>query len=332
MVEFKQIDSIEMSESDEKYLLNLLKISPQRECCGILAGRISYNNTGLVSYFEPITNISNHFLNFEMAPLELSNALDKITDSGLDVLGTFHTHPGGLYPKPSQTDIDGCKMHIPMVIIGDSIGEDIDKPKIRAWDLKNVKPVEVPIHFNHIPPPIPVVLDKPKPIEPVDPISTLLKAVENNKVGVRLEITPEGLREIGDILFKVLGVLRGGGQSGVLFGNALSGAFNNTSATTFGANGITFSGMGTANPVLSAASGVPARGVQKTLDLDNTPEPQPHVHDFKPVLTRSDGKVLMECSVEDCNEQKLEDAKDDHSKDGTEGNTSGKDTVENPAP
>jgi proteasome lid subunit RPN8/RPN11 len=346
VVEFKQITSIDLTEQMEKYLIDLLKLSPDLEVCGVLGGRVLDGRIGRVSYAEPITNISEFPGGaYTMDPLELNAALDKITDWGLDIIGTFHTHPGGIAAVPSAIDIEECSLKIPMLIVGKTIL--FPKGHVLAWNCKNpdIAPEELPIIISEN-----IGVDaapKPKPIAPVDPLDAAFKALEKNKVGLRVEFTPEGIRELGDLIKKVMLAMRGQNDGameriGHIVNSGLGSAFGSGSASTTSLSG-------TMSPVESSDDIF--IGYEKLNPMKN---PEPHRHRFKAVSKTPEGKILMECEDEHCNETQeidgdivdialasglVEQSKDDSTivikpeevkNDGKEdtGNPAGKDTIE----
>jgi proteasome lid subunit RPN8/RPN11 len=70
------------------------------ECCGLLAGEPS----GRVRFVYPLTNIRRSPTAFTIDPVEHFRAWQHATRQGWDLIGAFHSHPGG--PRyPSATDL-----------------------------------------------------------------------------------------------------------------------------------------------------------------------------------------------------------------------------------
>jgi proteasome lid subunit RPN8/RPN11 len=69
------------------------------EACGLLAGV-----GDAVREVIPISNQAASPVRFRMDPIEQLRALDRIEAQGQDLLGIYHSHPGGP-DEPSATDI-----------------------------------------------------------------------------------------------------------------------------------------------------------------------------------------------------------------------------------
>lgn len=69
------------------------------EACGLLAG-----SDGTVREVIPVTNQARSPARFRMDSIEQLRAFHRIEARGLELLGIFHSHPGG--PRaPSVTDV-----------------------------------------------------------------------------------------------------------------------------------------------------------------------------------------------------------------------------------
>ena len=74
---------------------------PQRECCGLLAGR-----DGIISAIFPARNAhANPATGYEIAPRELFQLMREMRAKDLQLLGIYHSHPRG-ENRPSRTDIE----------------------------------------------------------------------------------------------------------------------------------------------------------------------------------------------------------------------------------
>jgi len=69
------------------------------EACGLLAGKM--NN---IKSVYKITNIRHSKIDYEMDPKEQLKCEKEIKDSGLKVIGIYHSHPS-TQAYPSQTDV-----------------------------------------------------------------------------------------------------------------------------------------------------------------------------------------------------------------------------------
>ncbi len=69
------------------------------EACGLLAGR-----AGVVKVVLTVKNAAGSPVRFRMDAREQLRAFAQIEEAGLEMVGVFHSHPGGP-PLPSPTDI-----------------------------------------------------------------------------------------------------------------------------------------------------------------------------------------------------------------------------------
>src|SRR5271170_5480987 len=77
------------------------RAEPQRECCGLLAGR-----DGAIRRLFPAANVaSNPGTKYEIAAEELFRLMRDIRGAGLEMLGIYHSHPHG-ENVPSRRDIE----------------------------------------------------------------------------------------------------------------------------------------------------------------------------------------------------------------------------------
>jgi proteasome lid subunit RPN8/RPN11 len=70
------------------------------EACGILAGK-----ENRVAHVFPMTNAKPGPYSYEMDPEEQISVMREIRKAGLDMLGTFHSHPAG-HAYPSSVDVE----------------------------------------------------------------------------------------------------------------------------------------------------------------------------------------------------------------------------------
>ena len=68
------------------------------EACGLIGGR-----DGRAQIVIPVTNVAGSAVRFRMDPQEQVQAMLRIEDSGLSLIGIYHSHPSGP-PGPSATD------------------------------------------------------------------------------------------------------------------------------------------------------------------------------------------------------------------------------------
>jgi [CysO sulfur-carrier protein]-S-L-cysteine hydrolase len=70
------------------------------EACGILAGK-----AGRVEKVYSMTNARPDPVSYEMEPEEQFRVMKDIRQAGLDMIGMFHSHPGGR-AYPSSVDVE----------------------------------------------------------------------------------------------------------------------------------------------------------------------------------------------------------------------------------
>jgi proteasome lid subunit RPN8/RPN11 len=82
-------------------LLEHARRQPNRECCGLLAGR-----NGVISQAFPARNVAaDPKKNYEIAPVEIVRLLREFRARTLGFLGIYHSHPNG-DNVPSPRDIE----------------------------------------------------------------------------------------------------------------------------------------------------------------------------------------------------------------------------------
>ena len=74
---------------------------PERECCGLLAGR----DGAITHIFSAKNAASDPTRSYEIAPQELFRLMREIRAAKLELLGIYHSHPNGKN-EPSATDIE----------------------------------------------------------------------------------------------------------------------------------------------------------------------------------------------------------------------------------
>lgn len=73
---------------------------PEEECCGLLGGK-----NGIITKIFSSTNALASASAYEIAPAELLRQMREIRGAGLEMMGIYHSHPGG-ENRPSATDIE----------------------------------------------------------------------------------------------------------------------------------------------------------------------------------------------------------------------------------
>ena len=73
------------------------------ECCGLLAGLLA-GRDAVVRFVYPLTNSNPSPTSFTIDPTEHFHSWRHATANGWDLIGAFHSHPGGP-DRPSRTDL-----------------------------------------------------------------------------------------------------------------------------------------------------------------------------------------------------------------------------------
>jgi desampylase len=90
---------LKLSRHQRQLLLDWAAAAGDRECCGLLLGQ-----NDVVEQAELTTNVAdNPKSNFEIDPAALIFAEKNARQGGVQILGYFHSHPGGV-AVPSATD------------------------------------------------------------------------------------------------------------------------------------------------------------------------------------------------------------------------------------
>ena len=77
-----------------------------RECCGLIEGTRQGEEARAVA-LHPVHNIAIRADRFEIAPQDHFAALKAARANGRDLIGCYHSHPGGK-AAPSATDLAGA--------------------------------------------------------------------------------------------------------------------------------------------------------------------------------------------------------------------------------
>jgi proteasome lid subunit RPN8/RPN11 len=84
----------------EAILAHALHCWPE-ECCGLLAG----DSATAVRFVYPLTNAEHSPVSFTIEPSEHYGALRHAERNEWELIGAFHSHPGGS-ARPSATDVE----------------------------------------------------------------------------------------------------------------------------------------------------------------------------------------------------------------------------------
>lgn len=116
-----------------------------REACGILGGV-----GGQVRQIIPARNIATDPLHYyRLDDAVLVAALRQFESAGIDLVGFYHSHPGG-EPIPSQTDIRQATYPDCAWLI---VGLRADAAQLGAWQMRYGQVDALPLHVGSAPPP-----------------------------------------------------------------------------------------------------------------------------------------------------------------------------------
>jgi proteasome lid subunit RPN8/RPN11 len=112
----------------------------REECCGLLAGP-----DNVITHILPATNVANPpSAAYEIVPEELFKLMRQIRAAGLQLLGIYHSHPGG-DNLPSTRDIE--RAYYPdaaYFVLSPRL--EASKP-IRAFSIRNGRASELEIQI-----------------------------------------------------------------------------------------------------------------------------------------------------------------------------------------
>lgn len=115
------IPQLTIRNRDLQEMIEHVSLHTPMEACGLLAGK-----NGQVEKVIGVRNQAQSPVRFIMDPYEQLKAFDWIESNGLDLLGTFHSHPAG--PETvSVTDIAEAAYEVIHVIIS---------PKGAGWNAR----------------------------------------------------------------------------------------------------------------------------------------------------------------------------------------------------
>lgn len=116
-------------------LLEQARLEALRECCGLLAGR-----GGVITRAFQATNAADVTTRaYEIAPEELFGLMRQIRAAGLELLGIYHSHPGG-ENQPSARDIERAYYPAAAYFIV-SPRADVPQP-VRAFSIRDGRVTE----------------------------------------------------------------------------------------------------------------------------------------------------------------------------------------------
>ena len=122
-----------------KQILSQAKLQAPIEACGILAGK-----NGTVEKCYEMINTDNSTDHFMMKTEEQFKVVKDIRSCGLNMLAIYHSHPVSS-AKPSTEDIRlAITPDVGYVIVS---LQNVGKPVIKAFLIKNGQPTETPVEI-----------------------------------------------------------------------------------------------------------------------------------------------------------------------------------------
>ncbi len=130
-------NEVRVARPVQQRLLEEARVTPDAECCGLLAGR-----DGIISAIYPAPNASDAANSYEIAPEDLFRLIRQMRARGLELLGIYHSHPAG-ENRPSSRDIERAYYPDAAYFILSSM-RDAPQP-IRAFSIRGGRAIELAI-------------------------------------------------------------------------------------------------------------------------------------------------------------------------------------------
>jgi proteasome lid subunit RPN8/RPN11 len=121
-------------------LLDHARRQPNRECCGLLAGR-----GGVITRAFPASNVAvNPKKNYEIAPREIVGLMREFRERKLGFLGIYHSHPNSEnVPSPLDIELAYYSEAIYFIVTPRPYAE---KP-VRAFSIRDGRATELEIEI-----------------------------------------------------------------------------------------------------------------------------------------------------------------------------------------
>ncbi|HEX6970962.1 MAG TPA: M67 family metallopeptidase [Limnochordia bacterium] len=126
---------MEITSDAYRRMLDHAAATYPHECCGLLAGRDGPNGGRRIERIWPARNLRTDRDRFEIDPHDWLAADRTLRESGLDILGFYHSHPDHP-PRPSRFDAERAFPFYTYVIVSVRGGTPI---KARAWRFDEVR-------------------------------------------------------------------------------------------------------------------------------------------------------------------------------------------------
>lgn len=125
-----------MSRGVLQQIRDLADETPERECCGLLAGR-----DGVITHVFPAVNVApDPGKGYEITPKEIVAMMREFRERKLEFLGIYHSHPNGKN-EPSARDIELAYYSEAIYFI---VSPMADAPKpVRAFSIRDGRVTEL---------------------------------------------------------------------------------------------------------------------------------------------------------------------------------------------
>ncbi len=135
-----QVKTVRILQKDVKLIEDEAALWSPLEACGILVGQYS-DDTALVREVVTARNVREERNQFEIDPERLYHCWKECEETGREIIGFYHSHPGGL-ATPSAWDKE-CMEATPLVWL--ILGKD--GLKAYQWDetIKDARRVKLEI-------------------------------------------------------------------------------------------------------------------------------------------------------------------------------------------
>ncbi|SVA08903.1 uncharacterized protein METZ01_LOCUS61757, partial [marine metagenome] len=134
-VKSSPIDVVVMSESVGRGLLTHARNEAPLECCGLLIG-----TKGQVVRSARAHNLCQSPTRYRVDPVDHFEAIRQARNEGLEVVGTYHSHPASL-PQPSETDLNQATYPHFVYVIVSLLSKDTEA--IKGYRLRSGQATQV---------------------------------------------------------------------------------------------------------------------------------------------------------------------------------------------
>jgi len=134
-VKSSAVDAVVMPESVGRGLLAHARKEAPLECCGLLIG-----TKGQVVRSARAHNLLQSPTRYRVNPVDHIEAIRQARNEGLEVVGTYHSHPASL-PQPSETDLNQATYPHFVYVIVSLVSKDTEA--IKGYRLRSGQATQV---------------------------------------------------------------------------------------------------------------------------------------------------------------------------------------------